>query len=90
MEVEIILLELGDGLETGEVLQILVGKGDMIAEGQSILELETDKAVIEVPTPAAGRVNEIFVAEGQEIPVGGALMMLEVDESTAALVVCQD
>ncbi len=50
---EFVLPELGEGIESGDVVQVLVTVGDTIAKEQAVLELETDKAVVEVPAPVS-------------------------------------
>jgi pyruvate dehydrogenase E2 component (dihydrolipoamide acetyltransferase) len=77
MTTEFRLPELGENIETGQVIKVLVSAGDTVESEQSILELETDKAVIEVPSPAAGTVKELLVEEGQEIEVGQLILTLE-------------
>ena len=77
MSTEVKLPELGENIESGDLVRLLVKVGDKIAKDQPILELETDKATIEVPSPAAGTVSELRVKEGQKIKVGQALMVLE-------------
>jgi pyruvate dehydrogenase E2 component (dihydrolipoamide acetyltransferase) len=54
---EYILPELGEGIEAGDVIHVLVAVGDTITKDQAVLELETDKAVIEVPAPVSGVVQ---------------------------------
>src|ERR1700733_2414476 len=68
---------LGEGVDSGSVVGILVREGDQIAKGQGIIELETGKAVAPVPSPAAGKVTKILVAVGDKISVGQALLSLE-------------
>jgi pyruvate dehydrogenase E2 component (dihydrolipoamide acetyltransferase) len=77
MSTEVKLPELGENIESGDLVRLLVKVGDKIAKDQPILELETDKATIEVPSPAAGTVSELRVKEGQKIKVGQALMVLD-------------
>ena len=77
MAIEIKVPDLGDGIERGDVLNVLVREGDMIKVEQGIVELETDKAVAEVPSPKAGRVSKIHVKAGDSVPVGGTLLTLE-------------
>jgi pyruvate dehydrogenase E2 component (dihydrolipoamide acetyltransferase) len=67
------LPELGEQIESGDVLRVLVKAGDTIAKEQPILELETDKATIEVPSSAAGIVKEIKVKAGDKVKVGQAI-----------------
>ena len=76
MTTEIKLPELGEGIETADVVKVLVGAGDQVAADQPLLELETNKATLEFPSPAGGTVAEILVSEGDEIKVGQVLFVL--------------
>ena len=73
--------ELGENIAGGDVLRILVNVGDTIAKDQAVVELETDKATIEVPTSIAGIVKEIKVKQGDKVQVGAVL--LTIDEAGA-------
>ena len=73
------LPELGESIESGDVIQILVAVGDQIAAEQSVVELETDKAVVEVPSPVSGSVTAIHVAPGDKAAVGQLIVTLETD-----------
>jgi pyruvate dehydrogenase E2 component (dihydrolipoamide acetyltransferase) len=75
------LPELGENVDSGELTKILVSAGETISKDQALLELETDKATIEVPSPVSGVVKELHVQEGQKIKVGDALFT--VDENGA-------
>lgn len=68
---------LGEGVDSGSVVGILVREGDQIAKGQGIIELETGKAVAPVPSPTAGKVTKILVSVGDKISVGQAILSLE-------------
>src|SRR3954471_11391 len=68
---------LAEGIEGGDVVQVLVHEGDQVAEGQSLIEIETDKATVPVPAPAAGTVARILVRQGDHLKVGQALVELE-------------
>jgi pyruvate dehydrogenase E2 component (dihydrolipoamide acetyltransferase) len=68
---------LAEGVEGGDVVQVLVHEGDQVAEGQSLIELETDKATVPVPAPAAGKVARVLVRQGDHLKVGQALVELE-------------
>src|SRR4051794_75877 len=81
MPIEIKLPSLGDGIDTGDVLELLVKEGDIVAKDQGIIELETGKATLQVPSSAAGKVVKVHVAPGQTIPVGAPLLTLEGQES---------
>ncbi len=74
---QVTLPEVGDNIEGGAVVSVLVKVGDTVSEGQPVIELETDKAVVEVPANAAGTVKEVLVKEGDHLPVGGAILTLE-------------
>jgi pyruvate dehydrogenase E2 component (dihydrolipoamide acetyltransferase) len=79
---EFTLPELGENITSGEVLKVLVQPGDAVAKDQPVIELETDKATIEVPCPAAGVVKEVKVKAGDKVNVGQAI--LSIDEGSAA------
>jgi len=68
---------LAEGIEGGDVVQVLIHEGDQVSEGQALVELETDKATIPVPTPIAGRVARLLVREGDHVKVGEALVELD-------------
>lgn len=68
------LPDLGEGVHEGEVLSVLVSVGDSVNEGDPILEVETDKAAVEVPSPFTGNVEEIKVKPGDTIQVGDVLL----------------
>ena len=82
--IEITLPEIGDGIESGDVLEVLVQEGDIIEPGQDILELETDKATTGIPSEHGGRVVQIHVKEGDTAQVGSVLITLEPVGSEAA------
>jgi pyruvate dehydrogenase E2 component (dihydrolipoamide acetyltransferase) len=84
MSTEIKLPSLGEGIESGDVLEILVSVGDMVKKEQSLLEMETDKATVSVPSPIAGKVLSIAVKEGQTVPVGSVIVTLEAVGAPAA------
>ena len=81
---EIKLPSLGEGIESGGVLSILVKEGDTIAADQGVLEIETDKATVEVPAPQAGKITKILVAEGDTIKIGQAIATLDPAANGAA------
>ena len=59
------------------MVQVLVHEGDQVTEGQSLIELETDKATVPVPAPAAGKITRLLVRQGDHLKVGQALLELE-------------
>ncbi len=84
MEFEFKLADLGEGIAEAEIRGWLVKEGERVEEHQPVVEVETDKAVVEVPTPKAGRVVRLHHAEGTIIPVGETLLtILEGAESEA-------
>ena len=74
MPTDFILPELGENITSGDVLRILVKPGDMLSKDQPVLELETDKATIEVPSSVAGEVADIKVKAGDTVKVGQAIL----------------
>ena len=74
---EIKLPELGPEIESGDVLEILVAEGDVIEKDQSIIELETDKATIAVPSPQAGKITKIHISEGDTVQVGATIFSID-------------
>jgi len=68
---------LGEGVDSGSVVSILVKEGDEIAKGQGMIELETGKAVAPVPAPSPGKVTKIMVTVGDKISVGQAILAVE-------------
>jgi pyruvate dehydrogenase E2 component (dihydrolipoamide acetyltransferase) len=70
------LPDLGEGLTEGEVARWLVTAGQEIAEDDPLVEIQTDKATVEIPSPAAGVVARILVAEGEIVPVGTVLVVI--------------
>ncbi|MEW6302622.1 MAG: 2-oxo acid dehydrogenase subunit E2 [Verrucomicrobiota bacterium] len=79
------LPKLGEGADSGTVVGILVGEGDTVTKGQTILELENEKAVAPIPSPADGKVAKIRVKEGDKISAGAVLMVLETAGGAASV-----
>ncbi len=79
MATEIRLPEVGEGIDGGTVIALLVGVGDRVKVDQPVLELETDKAVIEVPSSVAGLVEDVHVEVNQEARVGQVILTLADD-----------
>ncbi len=77
MALEFKLPDIGEGIAEGEIVKWHVAVGDQVAEHQTVVEVMTDKATVEIPAPAAGTIAEIRAAEGDVIPVGGVLFVLE-------------
>jgi pyruvate dehydrogenase E2 component (dihydrolipoamide acetyltransferase) len=71
------LPELGENIEQGDLVRLMIAPGAEVQEGQPVMELETDKAVIEVPSSVSGKVNEIRVKEGDKLKVGQVIFTVE-------------
>ncbi|MFW8626622.1 dihydrolipoyllysine-residue acetyltransferase [Deinococcus sp. ME38] len=84
MATELKLPDVGDNIEQGTVVTVLVKPGDTVTEGQPIIEIETDKAVVEVPAEAAGTVEAVNVNVGDTVKVGGVIATLGGGASTPA------
>ena len=84
MAYEFKLPDLGEGLTEGEVARWLVAEGDEVAEDQPLVEIQTDKTTVEIPSPAVGTVTSILVAEGEVVPVGTVLVVIGGDAAPAA------
>jgi pyruvate dehydrogenase E2 component (dihydrolipoamide acetyltransferase) len=78
------LPKLGEGADSGVVVNIFVKEGDQIANGQSIIELENEKAVASVPSTAAGTVTKIYVKPGDKVSLGQRLLSVSDDGKPAA------
>jgi pyruvate dehydrogenase E2 component (dihydrolipoamide acetyltransferase) len=76
MPYEFKLPDLGEGMAEAEIRKWLVKEGDSVAEHQSVVEVETDKAVVEVPSPRKGRVLRILKGEGEIVAAGESLMSI--------------
>ncbi len=77
MSLEVVVPEVSEGVTQGTVVSIVVAVGDEVEADQTLLELETDKAVVAIPSPSAGKVKEIRVAEGDTAEVGAVIAVLE-------------
>ena len=84
MAYEYKLPDLGEGLTEGEVARWLVAVGDEIAEDAPLVEIQTDKTTVEIPSPAAGTVLQILVGEGEVAPVGSVLVVIGSDSAPAS------
>jgi pyruvate/2-oxoglutarate dehydrogenase complex dihydrolipoamide acyltransferase (E2) component len=77
------LPDLGEGLTEGEIARWLVTEGQELAEDDPLVEIQTDKTTVEIPSPAAGVVTRILVAEGEVVPVGTVLVVIGGDTDGA-------
>jgi 2-oxoisovalerate dehydrogenase E2 component (dihydrolipoyl transacylase) len=73
---ELKLPDLGEGLTEGEIARWLVSEGQEVAEDDPLVEIQTDKTTVEIPSPAAGKVTQILVEEGKIVPVGTVLVVI--------------
>ena len=71
------LPELGENIDQGDLVRLMISPGTKVSEGQPVMELETDKAVVEVPSSVSGVVKEIRVKEGDKVKVGEVIFTLE-------------
>jgi pyruvate dehydrogenase E2 component (dihydrolipoamide acetyltransferase) len=71
------LPELGENIDQGDLVRLMIAPGAKVSEGQPVMELETDKAVVEVPSSVSGVVKEIRVKEGEKVKVGQVIFTLE-------------
>ena len=84
MPIDVTLPELGENIAAGDVLRVLVKPGDILVKDQPVLELETDKATIEVPSSVSGQVKEVKVKVGENVKVGQAILSVEGDAAAAS------
>jgi len=84
MAYEFKLPDLGEGLSEGEIARWLVEEGQEVAEDDPLVEIQTDKTTVEIPSPAAGKVARILVAEGEVVPVGTVLVVIGEDGGASA------
>jgi pyruvate dehydrogenase E2 component (dihydrolipoamide acetyltransferase) len=81
MAIEFKLPELGEDIDSGDVVSVPVSVGDEVTEGQSLLEIEAGKATMEIPAPAAGTITGIHVAQGDTVKVGQRVFTIETGEA---------
>lgn len=81
-QLQFCLPDVGEGLTEGEVLRWMVAVGDVVVVNQPLVEVETAKAAVELPSPYAGAVVALHAAEGELLPVGGPLVTIAVDAET--------
>lgn len=77
MQTEFKLPELGENIESADVVNVLVKEGDYIKKDQSVIEIETDKATIEVPSTVEGKITKLFVKAGDKVNVGSTIIIVE-------------
>ena len=84
MALEFKLPELGENIEGGDVVSVLVAVGDAVAEGQALIEIEAGKASMEIPSPASGTVTAVHIAQGDTVEVGQLAFTIEAGAAAAA------
>ncbi|MBW6508602.1 MAG: dihydrolipoyl dehydrogenase [Desulfuromonadales bacterium] len=83
MSIDVVVPQVSDGVTSGTVISVAVSVGDQVEADQTLIELETDKAVVAIPSPSAGRVRDLKVAQGDTVEVGAVIAVLE--ESAAGI-----
>ena len=81
--IEFKLPALGENIEQGDLVRLMIAPGANISEGQAVMELETDKAVVEVPSSVSGKIKEILVKEGDKVKVGQIIFTADGNGATA-------
>src|SRR5687768_14882464 len=74
---DLLIPDIGENVSGGDVVRIMVAKGDTIKKDQAVIELETDKATIEVPSDQEGTVTEIKVKQGEKVKIGQVILTLD-------------
>jgi pyruvate dehydrogenase E2 component (dihydrolipoamide acetyltransferase) len=77
MNLEVIVPVMGENIKEGQVVHVDVKEGDLVKSGQTIMEIETGKATVEIPSPATGKVERILAKPGERVDVGQLVMVLE-------------
>lgn len=84
MAFEFKLPDIGEGVAEAEIVKWMVAEGDVVVEDQPLVEVLTDKATVEIPSPRAGRIARLGAVEGATLPVGSVLVTIEVAGEAAA------
>jgi pyruvate dehydrogenase E2 component (dihydrolipoamide acetyltransferase) len=84
MATEFVVPELGENVEKADVGRLLVKVGDVIVKDQPVVELETDKATVEVPSSVAGKITDIKIKAGEKVKVGQVVLVVDANGSPAA------
>lgn len=86
MIARVLMPPLSETMEDGRIVRWHKVEGDVVSEGEPLYDVETDKATVEVPAPAAGIVRRIMVLEGETVPIGTMLAVIAGPEDEIALV----
>src|SRR5690348_2814994 len=84
MATDVILPALGMSQDTGKIIQWLKSEGDQVAQGEPLVEIETDKATVEIESPATGVLARVSAASGEDIPVGQVIAAILAPEEAQA------
>src|SRR5574341_1194316 len=76
---EVVIPDIGENIEKGDVIEVLVKEGQSVEIDQPLIEFETDKAVVDIPSPAKGKLVKILVKKGDTIKVGQAIVQIDTD-----------
>ncbi len=76
---EVLLPQISEGIETALIIRVLVNLGDLVKVEQPLMEMETEKATFELPSPVEGKVTEISIKEGQTLKVGELILKLDTE-----------
>ena len=76
MSIEFELPNIGEGVESADIAEIMISPGDTVTENQIIMELETEKAVVELPITLSGTIDALHVGEGETVEVGQSLLSI--------------
>ncbi len=76
---EITIPEIGENVDSGDVVSVLVSEGDMVDADQGVIEVETEKAVVEIPSPDKGKIVEITVSEGDSVTIGQTIGKIDTE-----------
>ncbi|WP_223694443.1 biotin/lipoyl-containing protein [Leifsonia poae] len=85
-EITFTLPDLGEGLHEATVLEWLVAEGDFVERNAPLVEVETTKSAVELPSPQSGTIAHVHVAEGESLDVGAALITFTVSDDQAGIV----
>ena len=81
---EVSIPDIGENITEGTVIDILVAEGDLVKEEQGLIEFETDKAVVDIPSPFAGTVSEILIAKGDTVSIGKVIIKIETEVAASS------
>ena len=86
MPTDIIMPQLGESIAEGTIVKWLIPPGGRVEKDHALLEVETDKVALEIPSPAAGFLTEVLIQEGQTVPVGTVLARLDTQQPATGVV----